>query len=65
MAAAWRDKCRACGKQTVNNRAWCQRHLRMVQLDMATDGDDIPTPREGVAYHEGIPPFPYWRLLTP
>jgi hypothetical protein len=45
----WRSKCRECGTQTVENRAWCSKHLRMVRLGHPTDEDDIPEQRKVMA----------------
>lgn len=39
----WRRECRQCGRRVVTGRAWCRKHLRLVELGCAVDVDDVPT----------------------
>ena len=54
----WREVCRQCGKPAEKGRAWCKKHLRLVQLGLPTDAETIPKAGEGHAETSGQ--FPYW-----
>jgi hypothetical protein len=59
---SWRGTCRQCGAETVRARAWCRRHLNLVQRGLPTDVDDIPTYTQQLDIDSGKPdrPFPFW-----